>query len=300
MARTIRTTKSGHRRSSAHWRSRASRSPAAPAEAPTTAANPATPSSSGTTKAPTARWARPGPRPSRSSRRRPARRSSSRRSPSSRSRRRPARCSTPTRLPTSWSSTRATRPRASSPSTGLITDISDAVDEYGWADKLAPSLQTTAKYSEDGVMGGDTWYGIPNYGEFVGVYYNQDAFAAAGLEIPTTYDEFIAVLDAFVATGHHPARRGRGRVPAGPALVPARAQRRPTASSSTTTSSTRTRSTGRVPRSRPRPTTLQEYVDKGYIASDVSSIKAEDAGVAVHQRHRADLRLGLVVVSGAS
>jgi raffinose/stachyose/melibiose transport system substrate-binding protein len=27
-------------------------------------------------------------------------------------------------------------------------------------------------------------------------------------------------------------------------------------------------------------TTLQEYVDKGYIASDVSSIKAEDAGVA--------------------
>ncbi len=42
--------------------------------------------------------------------------------------------------------------------------------------------------------------------------------------------------------------------------------------------------------------TLQEYVDKGYIASDVSSVKAEDAGVVVHQRHRADLRLGLVVV----
>ena len=36
-------------------------------------------------------------------------------------------------------------------STGLIADISDAVDEYGWADKLAPSLQTTAKYTEDGV-----------------------------------------------------------------------------------------------------------------------------------------------------
>ena len=110
-------------------------------------------------------------------------------------------------------------------STGLITDISDAVDEYGWADKLAPSLQTTAKYSEDGVMGGDTWFGIPNYGEFVGVYYNEDAFAAAGLEIPTTYDEFVDVLDAFVAKGITPARRGRRRVPAGPALVPARAER---------------------------------------------------------------------------
>ena len=138
-------------------------------------------------------------------------------------------------------------------STGLIADISDAVDEYGWADKLAPSLQTTAKYSEDGVMGGDTWYGIPNYGEFVGVYYNEDAFAAAGLEIPTTYDEFLDVLDAFVAQGITPARRGRRRVPARPALVPARAARRPTASSSTTTSSTRTPSTGRVRSSPTRP-----------------------------------------------
>ena len=55
-------------------------------------------------------------------------------------------------------------------STGLIADIGDAVTEYGWDAKLAPSLQTTAKYSSDGVMGGDTWYGVPNYGEFVGVY----------------------------------------------------------------------------------------------------------------------------------
>src|SRR3954463_1492712 len=44
-------------------------------------------------------------------------------------------------------------------SQGLLTDISDAVDEYGWGDKLAPALQTTAKYSEDGVMGSGPWYG---------------------------------------------------------------------------------------------------------------------------------------------
>ncbi|MGG2357359.1 hypothetical protein, partial [Salmonella enterica] len=41
-------------------------------------------------------------------------------------------------------------------STGLIADISDAVKEHGWDAKLAPSLQTTAKYTSDGVMGGDT------------------------------------------------------------------------------------------------------------------------------------------------
>jgi raffinose/stachyose/melibiose transport system substrate-binding protein len=164
-------------------------------------------------------------------------------------------------------------------STGLITDISDAVDEYGWADKLAPSLQTTAKYSDDGVMGGDTWYGIPNYGEFVGVYYNKDAFAAAGLEIPTSYDEFVDVLDAFVEKGITPLAEAGAEYPLGQlwyqlALMegdrgfvddyqlykdPVDWQG-PEISSATKT--------------------LKEYVDKGYIASDVSSIKAEDAGVS--------------------
>ena len=164
-------------------------------------------------------------------------------------------------------------------STGLITDISDAVDEYGWADKLAPSLQTTAKYSEDGVMGGDTWYGIPNYGEFVGVYYNKDAFAAAGLEIPTTYDEFVDVMDAFVAKGITPLAEAGAEYPLGQLwyqLALANADRQFVNDyqlyenpvdwqGKEITAAT---------------TTLQEYVDKGYIASDVSSIKAEDAGVA--------------------
>ncbi|MFT4157737.1 MAG: extracellular solute-binding protein [Microbacterium sp.] len=164
-------------------------------------------------------------------------------------------------------------------STGLIADISEAVDEHGWADKLAPSLQTTAKYSEDGVMGGDAWYGVPNYGEFVGVYYNKDAFAAAGLEIPTTYDEFVDVLDAFVAQGVTPLAEAGAEYPLGQlwyqlALLEGDRSfvddyqlyanpvdwQGPEITSATET--------------------LQEYVDKGYIASDVSSIKAEDAGVA--------------------
>ena len=164
-------------------------------------------------------------------------------------------------------------------STGLISDISDAVDEHGWADKLAPSLQTTAKYDENGVMGGDTWYGVPNYGEFVGVYYNKDAFAAAGLEIPTTYDEFVSVLDAFVAKGITPLAEAGAEYPLGQLwyqLALAQGDRgfvddyqlykNPVDwSGPEITSAT---------------DTLKEYVDKGYIASDVSSVKAEDAGVS--------------------
>ncbi|MGC5221322.1 ABC transporter substrate-binding protein [Micromonospora sp. DT81.3] len=164
-------------------------------------------------------------------------------------------------------------------STGLITDISDAVDEYGWADKLAPSLQTTAKYSEDGVMGGDTWYGVPNYGEFVGAYYNLDAFEAAGVEVPTTYEEFVAVLDAFVAKGITPLSEAAAEYPLGQLwyqLALSQADRQFVDDyqlyenpvdwqGDEITYATET---------------LQDYVDKGYIASDVSSIKADDAGVA--------------------
>lgn len=164
-------------------------------------------------------------------------------------------------------------------STGLIADISDAVDEYGWADKLAPSLQTTAKYSEDGVMGGDTWYGIPNYGEFVGVYYNQDMFEEAGLQIPTTYDEFVDVLDAFVAQGVTPLAEAGAEYPLGQLwyqLALSQADRQFVNDYQLYENPVDWQGSEITYASE----TLAEYVDKGYIASDVSSVKAEDAGVS--------------------
>jgi raffinose/stachyose/melibiose transport system substrate-binding protein len=164
-------------------------------------------------------------------------------------------------------------------SQGLLADISDAVDEYGWADKLAPALQTTAQYDDEGVMGSGPWYGIPNYGEFVTVYYNKDAFAAAGLEIPTTYDEFTAVLDAFAAQGVTPLAEAGLEYPLGQLwyqLALSQADRQFVNDyqlyenpvdweGDEITYATET---------------LLEYVDKGYISSDVTGLKAEDAGVS--------------------
>nr|WP_315266615.1 extracellular solute-binding protein [Microbacterium lemovicicum] len=164
-------------------------------------------------------------------------------------------------------------------SQGLLSDISSAVDEYGWADKLAPALQTTAKYSEDGVMGSGAWYGIPNYGEFVTVYYNKDMFAAAGLEIPTTYDEFVDVMDAFVAQGVTPLAEAGLEYPLGQLwyqLALSKADRQwvndyqlyenPVDWQGEAVSYA--------------TDTVKEYVDKGYISPDVSGVKAEDAGVS--------------------
>lgn len=164
-------------------------------------------------------------------------------------------------------------------SQGLITDITDAVDEYGWADKLAPALQTTARYDEDGVMGSGGWFGIPNYGEFVTVYYNKDAFAAAGLEIPTTYDEFIAVLDAFQAQGVTPLAEAGLEYPLGQLwyqLALSQADRQWVndyqlyENPVDWTGDEITYATE----------TLLEYADKGYFSKDVTGVKAEDAGVS--------------------
>lgn len=164
-------------------------------------------------------------------------------------------------------------------STGLIADISDAVKEHGWDAKLAPSLQTTAKYTSDGVMGGDTWYGVPNYGEFVGVYYNLDAFKAAGLEVPKTYDEFVKVLDAFVAKGITPLAEAGAEYPLGQLwyqLALTKADRSWVDDYQLYKNPVDWNGTEVKYASQ----TLKDYVDKGYIAKDVSSVKAEDAGVS--------------------
>lgn len=164
-------------------------------------------------------------------------------------------------------------------SQGLLTDISEAVAEYGWEEKLAPSLQTTAKYNESGVMGSGAWYGIPNYGEFVTVYYNKALFEQAGVEVPTTYDEFLAVMDAFLAEGITPLATAGLEYPLGQLwyqLALSKADRQWVNdyqlyenpldwNGEPVTYATET---------------LLDYVDKGYISKDVAGIKAEDAGIA--------------------
>lgn len=164
-------------------------------------------------------------------------------------------------------------------SQGLLADITGAVEEYGWDDMLAPALQTTATYDEDGVMGSGPWYGVPNYGEFVTVYYNADAFAEAGLEIPETYDEFLDVLDAFVAQGVTPLAESGLEYPLGQLwyqLALSQADRQFVDDyqlyenpvdweGEEITYATET---------------LRDWVDEGYISADVTGLKAEDAGVS--------------------
>lgn len=163
-------------------------------------------------------------------------------------------------------------------SQGLLTPLDEAVEEYGWGDQLAPSLQTTAKYDENGIMGSGSWYGVPNYGEFVEVYYNKDAFAAAGLEVPTTFAEFEDVLAAFAAQGVTPLAESAAEYPLGQlwyqlALTKADRQfvndyqlyENPVDWTGDEISYA--------------TETIGDWTEKGYLSTDSSGLKAEDAGV---------------------
>lgn len=164
-------------------------------------------------------------------------------------------------------------------SQGLLTDLTPAVEAYKWEDKLAPSIQTTAKYSDLGVMGSGNYYGVPNYGEYVQVYYNKEAFAENGLEVPTTLDEFTQVLEAFKAKGITPLAESAQEYPLGQLLYQlalSKADRQWVTDYQTYTAPADFHDANWTAAAN----TLKEWVDKGYISKDSTGLKAQDVGDA--------------------
>ena len=128
-------------------------------------------------------------------------------------------------------------------------------------------------------MGSGEWYGVPNYGEFVTVYYNKDAFAEQGIEVPTTLDEFEAAMQTFVDAGITPLAEAGQEYPLGQLwyqLALSKADR----------SWVDDYQLYEAPvewDGEPleyATNTVLDYVDKGYISSDATGLKAEDAGVS--------------------
>ncbi|RPF20183.1 ABC transporter substrate-binding protein [Myceligenerans xiligouense] len=162
---------------------------------------------------------------------------------------------------------------------GLLTPLTDQAAERGWDEKLTGSLATTAMYDEQGLMGSGEWYGVPNYGEFVGVYYNKEMFAEHGLEEPTTLEEFEDVLAAFQEEGITPLAEAGAEYPLGQLwyeLVLAYGDRALVdgyqlfADDVDFHGAAMTQATEK----------LDEWIDKGYIASDSAALTAEDMGVS--------------------
>ncbi|GIJ27232.1 sugar ABC transporter substrate-binding protein [Micromonospora qiuiae] len=163
-------------------------------------------------------------------------------------------------------------------SQGLLTNLTEEATRRGWDKALSPSLQTTARY-DNGVMGSGNWYGVPNYGEYVMVYYNKELFAEHGVSVPTTLAELTAAMDTFVAKGVTPLGMSGAEYPAGQLfyqLALSRADRDFVNAYQLYTNPV----DFRADPLRYGAEAFAEWVRKGYLAKDSAGLKAEDMGTA--------------------
>jgi raffinose/stachyose/melibiose transport system substrate-binding protein len=162
---------------------------------------------------------------------------------------------------------------------GLLTDLTGEASKRGWDKMLTPSLQTTTRYDSAGIMGGNAVYGIPNYAEFVMVYYNKDMFAKHGVTVPRTFSAFQRAMDTFVKADITPLSVGGAEYPAQQIfyeLVLSKADRKFVNAYQLYD--------GKVdfagPEFRFGANTFASWVRKGYIAKDAARVKAEDMNKA--------------------
>ncbi|NES14983.1 MULTISPECIES: extracellular solute-binding protein [Micromonospora] len=164
-------------------------------------------------------------------------------------------------------------------SQGLLTDLTAQATKRGWDKALSPSLQTTARYSDKGVMGSGNWYGVPNYGEYVMVYYNKDLFTRYGVQVPTTLDEMTKAMDTFVGKGVTPLGTAGAEYPAGQLfyeLALARADRAFVDNYQLYKNPV----DFHADPLKYGADTFAEWVRKGYVSKNAASAKAEDMGTA--------------------
>lgn len=164
-------------------------------------------------------------------------------------------------------------------SEGLLTNLDAAVKAYGWDKDLSSSLQTTAKYSAKGVMGSGNFYGIPNYGEFVMMYYNKDLFDKYNVKVPTTFSEFEDALATFKKAGITPLGESAVEYPLGQLwyqLALSHANRTWVTDYQTYTGKVDFHDSDFTFATQ----TLKDWVDKGYISKDATGMKAQDVGDA--------------------
>ncbi|GIE50536.1 sugar ABC transporter substrate-binding protein [Amorphoplanes nipponensis] len=165
---------------------------------------------------------------------------------------------------------------------GLLTDLTEESEKRGWDKKLSPSLQTTTKYDGDGIMGSGKTFGVPNYGEYVMVYYNKDLFTKHKVAVPTTLAEFESAMDTFVKAGVTPLSVGGAEYPAQQIfyeLALAKADR----AFVDDYQLYKNKVNFQGPELTFGAQTFADWVKKGYIAKNSAGIKAEDMGVAFTQ-----------------
>ena len=158
-------------------------------------------------------------------------------------------------------------------SQGLMAPLDDVAKERGWDKVLTDASTQLGRYDEKGIYGSGPLVGIADYGEFVAVYYNKKMFEENGVKVPTTMDEFEKVMDVFVKKGITPIAEAANDYPAQHLMY--------LLALSQVDQSWVHNFQGVKGHLDAAPFVyagkkLQEWVDKGYISSDSTGLKADD------------------------
>ena len=81
-----------------------------------------------------------------------------------------------------------------------VQDLEPALQEAGAADAVLPAAKATLKalYGDQGL------YALPTEFNIEGFWYNEEIFAENGVEIPATWDDFVAAVQKLQAAGVQP------------------------------------------------------------------------------------------------
>lgn len=86
----------------------------------------------------------------------------------------------------------------------LLVPIDEYAEQYGWLDEFSEGLLTRNRWSDEGQFGEGELYGVAPQAEIVGVFYNRALFEEAGIDVPETFEEFEANLEALHEAGITP------------------------------------------------------------------------------------------------
>lgn len=90
-----------------------------------------------------------------------------------------------------------------------LVSLEDYADQYGWVERFGEGLLQGNRFSSDGMAWGegDLW-GVSMGGEVQGVYYDQAKLDDLGIDVPATFSEFEAALQAVKEAGELPVMFG--------------------------------------------------------------------------------------------
>jgi raffinose/stachyose/melibiose transport system substrate-binding protein len=79
----------------------------------------------------------------------------------------------------------------------LVLPLDDYAARFGWKARFGESVLRVQSFSPDGRQyGTGHLYGLSPAATYVGLFYNRDVMTRLGLQVPTTYEELLATLEA--------------------------------------------------------------------------------------------------------